>query len=181
MGAGRSNHAMSGTHYSELGVSPDADPVTLRAAYRAAMLHHHPDTNRSPDATDTAARINEAWACLRDPDRRLAYDEELRGPEEVWPHAHAPRRRWSPPPVAAASPPNPLTAAVCVVAAVAAVIPTMALMALAHGWDGSFAHTVPPKDDALPRATPLSQPTSIKAGTPKPHPLSARPTVSRER
>ncbi len=133
---------MGRTHYSELGVARDADAGAVRAAYRAAMLRHHPDTNRSPDATGRAARINEAWTCLRDPDRRRAYDEALSDLTEA-PRAAVPPRRpdqpqpWHAPPVSEAS---PLPAVVFLVAAIVAVVPTMMLVALSHGWDGSVTH-----------------------------------------
>lgn len=153
---------MSRTFYGELGVSSDADAGAVRAAYRAAMRRHHPDTNRAADATGRAARINEAWACLRDPDCRRAYDEALRGQAEA--HAAAALRRHHQPQTWHAAPdarPDPLPVAVFVVAAIVAVIPTMALMALAHGWDGSFTHT-----------THLVAPTTTRTPPPNPRPAS---------
>ena len=46
-------------HYSVLGVSPDADQASIRAAYRAQMKRHHPDLNSGRDDADSkAASIN---------------------------------------------------------------------------------------------------------------------------
>lgn len=64
-------------HYAALGVPPDSDTPTIRAAYRAVMRVHHPD--RRPGDADSAARVieaNAAWAVLRDAARRDAYDRQ---------------------------------------------------------------------------------------------------------
>lgn len=89
-------------YYAVLGAEPSATSAELRAAFRAAVLRHHPD--RSPSgsmATRRTAILNRAWTELRDPLRRLHYDRALsRGsastlawplaPDEV---ASAPRPR----------------------------------------------------------------------------------------
>lgn len=61
-------------YYSILAVTPDADPMAIRKAYRDQMLQQrkHPDVGG--DDHDAAA-LNEAYAVLRDPARRLAYDQ----------------------------------------------------------------------------------------------------------
>jgi hypothetical protein len=53
--------------YATLQVRPDADPVVIQAAYRALMRRHHPDRGGSPAM---AARLNAAYALLRDPRAR---------------------------------------------------------------------------------------------------------------
>jgi curved DNA-binding protein CbpA len=63
--------------YERLGVTADADPDALRAAYRRRALELHPD--HGGDATRMAA-VNEAWAVLSDPARRHAYDASLHPP-----------------------------------------------------------------------------------------------------
>ncbi|MDB5694316.1 MAG: hypothetical protein JWO81_3379 [Alphaproteobacteria bacterium] len=62
-------------HYAILNVAPDAEPVVIEAAYRALMKKYHPDQGMpagksGPSATD----INNAFAVLRDPQRRSEYD-----------------------------------------------------------------------------------------------------------
>ena len=162
---------MARTHYGELGVARDADEGAIRAAYRAAMRRHHPDTNRSPDATGRSARINAAWACLRDPDRRRDYDRGLREVEQVRADVRADLRRgmvpplWRTPPP---PPPDPLPIAVFVFAAVIAIVPTMLLVALSHGWDGHFTH---PAHAAAPVVRPAPPAPSVAPG-----PAASRPS-----
>src|SRR3954447_17809566 len=62
-------------HYAVLNVAPDAEPVVIEAAYRALMKKYHPDQGApagagAPSATD----INNAFAVLRDAQRRADYD-----------------------------------------------------------------------------------------------------------
>ncbi len=67
-------------HYAALGVDPEADADAIRAAYRRLMRAHHPDRRRDdPASTEVALRLNAAWAVLRDPGSRAAYDR-LRAP-----------------------------------------------------------------------------------------------------
>lgn len=58
-------------HYRELHVQPDAPFEVIRAAYRALIALHHPD---SGGHHQRAARITEAWHILGDAERRAAYD-----------------------------------------------------------------------------------------------------------
>lgn len=58
-------------HYRELHVQPDAPIEVIRAAYRALIALHHPD---SGGHHARAARITEAWHVLGDAGRRAAYD-----------------------------------------------------------------------------------------------------------
>lgn len=57
--------------YDVLEVSPSADARAVRAAYRRLAHLHHPDRGGSGQAM---ARLNAAYAVLRDPRRRAAYD-----------------------------------------------------------------------------------------------------------
>lgn len=84
------------TYYEILGVDRLAEPDVIDAAYRAMMRRYHPDTfaGAKEEAERRAKLLNEAYAVLRDAERRHAYDETL-GP------AHRPV-----PPVAEALP-NP--------------------------------------------------------------------------
>jgi len=60
--------------YRILQVDPAAEDVVIHAAYRALMKRHHPDRGGS---TVTAEQLNRAYATLRDPDRRQAYDRSF--------------------------------------------------------------------------------------------------------
>lgn len=64
-------------YYRILHVQPEAPDEIIKASYRTLMtkLSAHPD--RGGD-TATAALINEAYATLRDPQKRRAYDLSLR-------------------------------------------------------------------------------------------------------
>src|ERR687893_709858 len=64
--------------YEVLGAVPSASSGQLRAAFREAVLRHHPDRAPSSDvATRRTSILNRAWAELRDPLRRLHYDHAL--------------------------------------------------------------------------------------------------------
>lgn len=58
--------------YTTLGVEPDASTEQIRIAFRRLALQHHPD--RSPGSQERMVAINRAYALLRDPDRRRAFD-----------------------------------------------------------------------------------------------------------
>jgi hypothetical protein len=60
--------------YRILQVDPTAEDVVIHAAYRALMKRHHPDRG---GATTLAEQLNTAYATLRDPRRREAYDRSL--------------------------------------------------------------------------------------------------------
>jgi len=90
---------VSSDYYAILGVSPAAEDVVIGAAYRALMRHYHPDTNADPAAQDRAREITAAYAVLRDPGNRAAYDAgRAAGLDSI---EHADSRR--PPPMRAAS------------------------------------------------------------------------------
>ena len=61
--------------YELLEVERTADESTLKSAYRKLAMKYHPDKN--PGCKDSEARfkaINEAYDCLKDPQKRAAYD-----------------------------------------------------------------------------------------------------------
>src|SRR5688500_760308 len=62
--------------YDVLNVSPDAEPVVIEAAYRALMKKYHPDQAAAAGTPESkgAAEINQAYAVLRDAERRADYD-----------------------------------------------------------------------------------------------------------
>src|SRR6187401_1381156 len=62
-------------YYSLLNVPKDADEKTIKSAYRRLAMECHPD--RNPGCKDSEARfkaISQAYDCLKDPQKRAAYD-----------------------------------------------------------------------------------------------------------
>lgn len=65
-------------YYAVLGAEPSATAAELRAAFREAVLRHHPDRSADDElATRRTSVLNRAWGELRDPLRRLHYDHAL--------------------------------------------------------------------------------------------------------
>jgi DnaJ-class molecular chaperone len=64
------------SHYEVLGVPPGVSVGDLRAAYIQKAHELHPDTRPNSNAA-LFASITEAYAVLRDPARRRAYDAVL--------------------------------------------------------------------------------------------------------
>ena len=66
-------------YYEILGVDRGAEQEVIDAAFRAMMRRYHPDTFAGPkaEAERRAKRLNEAYALLRNPERRRAYDATL--------------------------------------------------------------------------------------------------------
>lgn len=62
--------------YAELGVTRQAEPEVIRAAFRALVRRYHPDRQFGANAltADKMARINHAYDVLGQADRRRAYD-----------------------------------------------------------------------------------------------------------
>jgi molecular chaperone DnaJ len=61
--------------YEMLQVERGADPATIKAAYRKLAMECHPDRNGG--CTDAEAKfkaLSEAYECLKDPQKRAAYD-----------------------------------------------------------------------------------------------------------
>ena len=61
-------------YYAALGVSRDADTETIRKAYRKLARKHHPDVSSDADAEARFKEVAEAYATLKDPEKRAAYD-----------------------------------------------------------------------------------------------------------
>ncbi len=69
--------------YTVLGVSPSATPAEIAHAYRQKLRARHPDTRSTqpgaaPVADEQLQRLLAAYAILRDPRRRAAYDRTAR-------------------------------------------------------------------------------------------------------
>ncbi len=62
-------------YYKTLGVKKDASPEEIKRAYRRLARQHHPDVNKSADATKRFREINEANEVLSDPAKRKRYDQ----------------------------------------------------------------------------------------------------------
>ena len=67
--------------YTVLGVPDGAEPAVVRRAYLQLAREHHPDLHPDGAPRNAAERrmqeVNEAWAVLSDPDRRLSYDRRI--------------------------------------------------------------------------------------------------------
>ena len=64
--------------YHVLHVRADAHPLVIQAAYRTLAALYHPDRTDSPLASaQRMAELNDAYAKLRNPDSRAAYDAQL--------------------------------------------------------------------------------------------------------
>ncbi|MGB7439818.1 MAG: J domain-containing protein [Coleofasciculaceae cyanobacterium] len=67
------------TYYALLGLHPSASPREIRHAYRELSKCYHPDTTDLPAETATAKfqKLNEAYATLSNPERRLLYNQKI--------------------------------------------------------------------------------------------------------
>ncbi|MGH7566450.1 MAG: molecular chaperone DnaJ [Gemmatimonadota bacterium] len=62
-------------YYQVLGVSQDADPDTIKKAYRKLARKYHPDANPDdPSAEERFKSISEAYRVVSDPEKRKQYD-----------------------------------------------------------------------------------------------------------
>jgi curved DNA-binding protein len=74
-------------YYAELGVPRDADEEAIKKAYRKLARKHHPDVSKEPQAEARFKEVAEAYATLKDPEKRAAYDRlgTRRGGEDFSP------------------------------------------------------------------------------------------------
>ena len=79
-------------YYAILGLSGTATDEDVKRNYRTLAKRYHPDVNPgNAEAAKKFADINEANAVLSDPEKRKAYDSELRAAHA---RANAARRQW---------------------------------------------------------------------------------------
>jgi len=142
-------------YYSILGVTPGAEDVVIRAAYRALMRYYHPDTNPDPEAQARAQEITAAYAVLRDPAKRAEYDASQAAERDFWSAADELPER----------PPPPAMRGVGMASAALALVLVTAVWAL-------------PRND--PPARPATRPPTARAEPPKPAPEPTYPVVQLE-
>ena len=63
-------------YYSILEIGRQSSPDEIKTAYRLLSKKWHPDLNPGKDVTHKMQDINEAYAILKDPAKKLRYDYE---------------------------------------------------------------------------------------------------------
>ena len=76
-------------YYAVLGVPRDAPEEDIKKAYRRLARQYHPDVSKDPEGERKFKEVAEAWATLRDPEKRAAYDQL---------GVHRAREEFQPPP-----------------------------------------------------------------------------------
>ncbi|KHJ78298.1 DnaJ domain protein, partial [Oesophagostomum dentatum] len=67
-------------YYQILGVQRDATQRQIKIAYYQLSKKYHPDTAGRSEGTEAKfIEISEAYECLKDPERRRIYDNEISG------------------------------------------------------------------------------------------------------
>ncbi len=62
------------SYYEILGISDNADAVTIKKAYRSLVKQYHPDIYKGEDRDTKFQEIQKAYDVLSDEDKRAAYD-----------------------------------------------------------------------------------------------------------
>jgi DnaJ-class molecular chaperone len=58
-----------------MGVSRDATAADIKRAYRGLARKYHPDVSKEENAEEQFKKVGEAYAVLKDPEKRAAYDQ----------------------------------------------------------------------------------------------------------
>jgi curved DNA-binding protein len=61
-------------YYEALGVARDASQQDIRKAYRTLAHRYHPDISKDPKGEEKFKEVAEAYATLKDPEKRKEYD-----------------------------------------------------------------------------------------------------------
>ncbi|MBI3093419.1 MAG: DnaJ domain-containing protein [Rhodocyclales bacterium] len=62
-------------YYEILGLARSANQDEVKQAYRKLARKYHPDVSKDPDAETRFKELGEAYAVLKDPEKRAAYDQ----------------------------------------------------------------------------------------------------------
>ena len=62
-------------YYQILGISNNASQDDIKRAYRKLARKYHPDLNSEADAEERFKEVGEAYEVLKDPEKRVAYDQ----------------------------------------------------------------------------------------------------------
>jgi curved DNA-binding protein len=62
-------------YYETMGVARDASADDIKRAYRRLARKYHPDVSKEKDAEERFKEVGEAYEVLRDPEKRVAYDQ----------------------------------------------------------------------------------------------------------
>jgi len=72
-------------YWSLLGVSPECDPSELKSAFRKEARKWHPDLNKNDiNAEERFKLINEAYAILSDPIRRVEWEKKVNKSKDIF-------------------------------------------------------------------------------------------------
>jgi curved DNA-binding protein len=62
-------------YYQIMGVARDATQDDIKRAYRKLARKYHPDVSKESDAEERFKEVGEAYEVLKDPEKRVAYDQ----------------------------------------------------------------------------------------------------------
>ena len=62
-------------YYAIMGVSRDATQDEIKRRYRKLARKYHPDVSDDPQAEERFKEVGEAYEVLKDPEKRVAYDQ----------------------------------------------------------------------------------------------------------